>query len=430
MKPFIFSIVVAVILIPFRGHGMTLEEGITRILTNGRDIKISRSDENVARAAVSVPRSALFPHIDLYANQTWLQYQPQAKFGSQIVPTSDDNFITYGVRATQLLFDFGKTLSSVEAAKYSLQAREISTRRTQNRTILEFIISYCNLLEAEKQLQVATEDTRRYEGHKKDAEARFKSGVATRNEVLQADVRLADSRQRQLTADNQRSLRISRINSLLARSLNEPLYPVEIEKNLFPSLTLDEAWKTALAASPEIKILDAEISGKEEAIKTVRAEYWPNFFLQGGYQYQENPYMVHQHNWSVIAGVNLNLWSGGATSARISMNRGQLQSLKFTREKIMDAVQLDVKNAHLDLESSIQKIDVMKTSVAQAEENLRLQQLRYREGVGTALEVLDAVTLVSTAQTNWWKARYDAVRAEASLWYAMGKELVTLYGTR
>jgi outer membrane protein TolC len=98
------------------------------------------------------------------------------------------------------------------------------------------------------------------------------------------------------------------------------------------------------------------------------------------------------------------------------------------RDKIIDAVRLDVKSAYLDLQSSSQKIDVMKTSVAQAEENLRLQQLRYKEGVGTAIEVLDAVTLLSTVQSNSWRALYAFERAEAGLLYTMGRDLVSTYG--
>jgi outer membrane protein TolC len=130
----------------------------------------------------------------------------------------------------------------------------------------------------------------------------------------------------------------------------------------------------------------------------------------------------------MLAGVTINLSSGGATSAKIAVNKSELLSLKITRDKIIDAVRLDVKNAYLDLQSSSQRIDVMKTSVAQAEENLRLQRLRYQEGVGTAIEVLDAVTLLSTAQTNWWRAKYDFERAEAGLLYSMGSELISTYG--
>jgi outer membrane protein len=428
MKRPVLFLFLCITLFPGVGRALTLEEGLKIVAETGRDVKIARSDEEAARSSVSLARSPWLPAVDLYGNETWLRYQPEAKFGTLIAPTSQDKFLTYGVRATEVLYDFGKTSSSIDAAKYGLRAREIETQRAQNRSALEFIIAYYNLLEAEKLLQVAGEDVQRYEAHKKDADDRYSAGVVTKNEVLEADVKLADSHQRYLTADNLRSLRASRVNSLLLRPLNDAVQPEEIKKTPSAGITLEQAWAAAEAESPEIQVIDAGVRAKEESVKAVQAEYLPSFFLSGGYEYQENQYMVFPRNWSLVAGVNINLSSGGATSSRVSVGRSELLSLRITRDKIADAVRLDVKSAYLDLQSSSQKIEVMKTSVASAEENLRLQRLRYQEGVGTALEVLDAVTLLSAAQSDSWRALYDFERAEAGLLYSMGKNLMGEYG--
>jgi len=428
MARFFLFVLSLVLLFPLQSESLNLSEGLRIVSETGRDTLIARSREESAQSGVWQARSGLFPRIDAYANQTWLANQPAAKTPFGTMFTSNDRYYAYGLSATQILYDFGKTYSSIDAAKYALKAKEIETRRAANRASLDFIIAYYDLLEADKQLQVAGEDVQRYEGHKKDADARYSAGVVTRNEVLEADVKLADSRQRLLLAENLRSFRASRINSQLLRPLNDPVQPEETAKSPLPAITLEQAWAAAEAGSPEIQVIDAGISGQEESINSIRSEYLPNLFLQGGYQYQENRYVLHQDNWSLLAGISINLSSGGATRARVAAGKAELQSLRITREKIIDAVRLDVKNAHQDLRSSEQRIEVMKTSVAQAEENLRLQRLRYQEGVGTAIEVLDAVTLLSTAQTNWWRARYDAERAEAGLLYSMGRELISAYG--
>ncbi len=428
MKRAILTVFFSVLLFPGMGHALTLEEGLKIVAETGRDVKIARSDEDVARSSVSLARSPWLPTVNLYGNETWLRYQPAALFDGLAVYESQDKFLTYGVSATQLLYDFGKTSSSIDAAKYELEAREIQTVRAKNRQALEFIIAYYDLLEAEKMVKVAGEDVQRYEAHKADAEVRYNAGVVTRNEVLEAEVKLADSRQVYLTEDNLRSIKASRLNSQLLRPLNDAIQVEEVTKTPSAGITLEQAWASAEAESPEIKVIDKEVAAKGKSIKAVQAEYLPSFFVSGGYQYQENQYMLHQDNWSLVAGVNLNLLSGGATSSRVGMGKAELLSLKITRDKIVDAVRLDVKSAFLDLQSSTQKIDVMKTSVASAEENLRIQRLRYQEGVGTAIEVLDAVTLLSTAETNSWKALYGFERAEAGLLYSMGRDLLSEYG--
>jgi outer membrane protein len=416
-----------VFLLPVTGQALTLEEGLKIIADTGRDVKIARSDEEAARGAVWLARSPWLPQVNVYGNETWLRYQPTARFNSLIVPTAQNQFFTYGVTANQLLYDFGKTSSSIDAAKYNLKAREIATQRARNRSALDFILAYYDLLEADKLLQVAAEEVQQYEAHKHDAEVRYSAGVVTKNEVLQADVTLADSRQRFLNSDNLRSLRASQINSLLLRPLNDAVQPEEVKTSPSAGITLEAAWTAAEAESPEIQVLEASIRSKEEDINSTRAENFPTFYLSGGYQYQENDFQVYPRNWSLIAGMNFNLFAGGATSARVHIGKSELASLKTTRDKIVDAVRLDVKGAYLNLQSSAQQIEVAKSAITQAEENLRLQRLRYQEGVGTAIDVLDAVTLLSATQSNNWKALYGFARAEAGLIYSMGEDLMSVY---
>ena len=417
-----------VLFAPIEGHALSLEEGLRIVVEKGRDVAIARSNEDAARASVSLARSPLLPFVDLYGRETWLRYQPEAKTPFGAFPTSQDQFLTYGFKATQLVYDFGKTSSSVGATQYGLKAREIETEHQKSQAALDFIIAYLGLLESDKLLQVAREEVQQHEAHRKDTEARYAAGVITKNEVLQADVTLADSLQRAVTAENLRSLRESKINSLLLRPLNEQIKPEEINANPAAGLSLEEAWAAAEATNTRLKEMDAAIAAKDENIRAVQAEYLPTFYLSGGYEYTENRYLVHQDNWSAIAGVNVNLSSGGASGSRIGMAKAELRSLKLSREKLLDAIRLEVKSAYLDLRSSSQKMEVTKTAVAQAEENLRLQRLRYQEGVGTATDVLDAVTLLTTAETNSWKSLYGMKRAEAVLLNTAGKDLIGMYG--
>ncbi len=428
MKRLIIALPFALLFLPLPCHALTLEEGLKAVTDNGRDVKIAQSDEAIAREAVSLARAPWLPFVDLYGRETWLRYQPEAKTPFGPMATAQDQFTTYGIRATQTLYDFGKTSSAIDSAKFGLQAREIEALRARNQSALDFIVSYLDLLESEKRLHVAGEEVTRYEAHRKDAEARLKAGVITRNELLQSEVTLADSRQRLLTAEDLRSLKASRINSLLLKPLNDPVQADEVKPSPATGITLEAAWAAAEADSADIRDLDAKIAAKSESVRTIEAEFLPTLYLTGGYEYQENQNQVHPRNWSLIAGVNINLFSGGASRSRVGMANSELRSLKLIREKMLDTVKLAVKAAYLDQQTSRQKVEVANTAVAAAVENLRLQKLRFKEGVGTTTEVLDAVTLLSTAESNLWHATYAMQRAEANLLYTMGKDLVIAYG--
>jgi len=428
MKRLSFFCFIAALFLPLSTSALTLSEGLKTVVDTGRDVTIARSDEDTARGALSLARSHWLPSIDLYGNQTWMQYQPEFKTPFGPFPSSQAQFLTYGVSATQTLYDFGKTSSSVDAARHGLKSREIETERTRNQSALDFIIAYLDLLESEKLLQVSKEEVQLYEAHKKDTEARLNAGVVTRNEVLQADVTLADSRQRAVSAENLRSVRASRINSLLLKPLNDDVQAEEVEASPASGLALEDAWTIAAQESPELKDLDAKIAVSEDNLKVTEAEYMPTVYVSGGYQYQANRYIIHEDNWTLIAGINVNLYSGGATSSRVQMARSEVRSLQLIRDKTLDNIRLEVKSSYLDLKSSALKIEVTKTAIDQARENLRLQRLRYQEGVGTATDVLDAVTLLSTAESNSWKALYGMKRAEANLLYTMGRDLAGVYG--
>jgi outer membrane protein TolC len=398
------------------------------VIEKGRDVTLAKADQEIAEGALSLARSPYLPSVDLYGSETWLRYEPQALTPAGSFSLSQDRFPTYGFKVTQLVYDFGKTTSSISASWYNVKATDADAARARNRAALDFIVSYLDLLESEKLLQVASDEVKLYEAHLKDTEARYAAGVITRNEVLQAKVTLADSRQRALTAENLRSLRASRLNSLLLRPLTEAVHAEEVGATPSAGFTLADAWQIAEAESPDLKDIDARIRAKEEANSAIRSEYAPAVFVSGGYEYQENRYMVRNDNWTLIAGINLNLFSGGATRAKLHVGAGELWSLTVTRDKILDGVRLDVQRNYLDYQSSLQKVDVTREAVAQAEENLRLQRLRYQEGEGTATDVLDAVTLLTTAQTNAWKALYGVKRAEAGLLYSMGRDLAGAYG--
>ena len=102
--------------------------------------------------------------------------------------------------------------------------------------------------------------------------------------------------------------------------------------------------------------------------------------------------------------------------------------LERTREQLLDIVRLEVQDAWLTLGTARSRVAATEKAVEQAQENLRLERLRYSEGVGTSTEVLDAVSLLTTAEQNRLDARYDVTDARALLDFAVGRDLTAAWG--
>jgi outer membrane protein TolC len=137
--------------------------------------------------------------------------------------------------------------------------------------------------------------------------------------------------------------------------------------------------------------------------------------------------VAHEGNWSLTLGMDVNLFDGGSTGAEVLRSRRQQYQLLEQRAKLLDDIRLEVQKYMLDMENARERIEVTRDSMIQAQENLRINRIRYQEGVGTATEVLDAVNLLTASETNYTRAIYDFRRAEAGVHYAMGKDLREVY---
>lgn len=410
---------------------LTLKEGLHTVTEESRLIRIESLNERMADSEVSLARARFLPQINAYARQTYLAYQPGARFGPQEVYTSQKEFLSYGVTLYQSLFRGGADISLYRAAQQNLDITRSNLKGLKNLVALEFINAYLDLLEIEKLLNVSQKEIESLEGHFKDAIAMYEEGMITKNEKLEIEVRLSDARQRFLSLKNQRSFYVARLNSMLLMPLERDFIVEDIPfedkvQDIVPEL--EEAWQEATKNRPEIRIIESEIEAVRLQEKAKAGEYYPEVFLQAGYDYTENRYQLHEENWSLILGVSINLFKGGATASEINKLRYRESQLIEEREKLLDEIRLEVKRYLVELKNSLEKIGVTRDAVLQAEENLRINRLRFEEGVGKSTDVLDAIALYSLAETNYYRAGYEFLKAQAGLKYAMGKDLVRVYG--
>jgi len=125
--------------------------------------------------------------------------------------------------------------------------------------------------------------------------------------------------------------------------------------------------------------------------------------------------------------MNINFLNGGSTKAGLSKIASQKQRLLTERRKLIDDIKLDVERYYLEMTSAREKVNVTKGAITQAEENLRINRVKYGDGAGTATDVIDAITLLTVAETNYYRSLYEYSRAYAGLMYATGKDLLEVF---
>ena len=123
----------------------------------------------------------------------------------------------------------------------------------------------------------------------------------------------------------------------------------------------------------------------------------------------------------------MDLYDGGVTAAEIMKERYLHKKLQEQKKKMIDDIRYEVKRSFLGLKDAIEKLEVAKNALQQAEENVRFYRVKYNNGVATSTDVLEAISLQTRAQTNYYSANYELKRSYAKLMYSMGSDLAAIY---
>ena len=128
----------------------------------------------------------------------------------------------------------------------------------------------------------------------------------------------------------------------------------------------------------------------------------------------------HNDSWTAGLSVSWNVFDNNVTSAQVQENEATLRRLQSVYEQTREKIELDVRKAYNNLISAEKKILTTQVAVKQAAEEYKIAQVKYDEGVGTNLEVMDAQEKFTESQTNFFTALYDYNVSKAQLDKAMG----------
>ncbi len=421
------ALVIACLCSPAFAEPLSLSDGLKIVTAENRLVRIREQEERTFEADTLVARARLLPNVYGSAGQTYLNHPPTVRLNNVAVHTAQENYYSYSAAVQQLLFDFKGTVSQYRASIALLDTKRLDTKRTRNLVALDFASLYFDSLESERLIAVAEKERESLEAHLQVARDLYGAGVITKNDLLQAEVKLSDAKQKLLTAQNLRRINGARINTMLTRPTPTPVELMEPARAASEAVPLETAADTAEKERPEVQIVDTTLKalGFEETAR--KSEYYPRFLAQGGYNYTENQYQVYEGIWSLNLLMNISIFSGGSTKAELDKIKSRRMTFVIQRKKLVEDIRLELEKYYLDLANARERIEVTKTAIAQAEENLRINKVRYAEGVGLALDVTDAIALQALAETNYYRALYDYYRSEAGYTYAIGKELRDLY---
>jgi len=308
---------------------------------------------------------------------------------------------------------------------------EVQEKLVRQNVLLKVKQVYFSLLRFQKLLLVAQKTVEQIEAQKDVAENFYQVGMTPMNDLLQAQVELANGNQAVIVAKNNLEIAKSNFNTVLRRPIGTP---VNLEDILdYSPFAHDLAYcqKTAGENRLEAKIAELEVEMGEKEVELVKGDYYPTLNVQGNYFRLGGDWSVSggegifdPSGWNITAVASWNFWEWGKTRHSVDQKRRQLSQVEYSQEDLQDRIRLEVKEAYLRTREAEENIKTVETAIEQAKENYRINQERYKEQVGTNTEVLIAQTLLTQTMTNYYNALYDFHLFKAALYRAMGQEII------
>jgi outer membrane protein len=241
--------------------------------------------------------------------------------------------------------------------------------------------------------------------------------------VTRIETQLSNHNQTLLQAKNRVGLARVAMNRVLGIDTTSPTEVVKPEIKVEPA-EVDVALRTqeAYAKRPEIQAGVASIELNEKNVKYQRTEIMPSMNANAVYDYNFRPtgFSTVNASWIATFTLNIPIWDGGVTKAKVQQAHAELQSSRDGLGKLKLNVGSEVDAAALNLNEATQRVATTAQGVDLAKESLRLAQVRYDAGIATLVEVTDAQSALTLANFNYVQAEYDYVLAVAELQRATG----------
>ena len=368
-------------------------------------------------------KEAITNFLPLWTGQySYTQYNRPTTVGSDGISRDAFNFST---TVNQPLFTGGLNLANYRSAKIGVDLSKETVETAKRDLVLQVRVGYLNILRSEKFFLVAQQQVKQFEAQLEVTKAFFEVGIIPKNDVLQAEVNLANARQSLVKAENDVAAAKASFNILLRREINTALSVVDIlEYKPFP-LRFEESLEEALRQRPEIKTAELNINQSKEHVKVARSGFFPTISLNGAYNRLSDTVGLdgdlRSERWTVQALATFTLWDWGNTAYKVGENKVKVTQAEDSKTQLIDSITLEVRDDYLNMQVGEKNLSFAEKSIEQAEENLRMNEERYKYQVATQTDVINAVTLLTQARTNYYGALSDFNVAKAQLERDMGR---------
>jgi outer membrane protein len=408
---------------------LTLKESIGIALQKSPTVQSAQSAIKEAQYRRLSTISDFLPQVNMQYSYIRLDkassfYYPPP-INTTVTAGTKDNY-NWATSVSQPVFTGGALINSYLLAKIGVDSAKVQFEQTKLDLVLQVRAAYYAVLTAEKGVEVAQQAVQQLESHFTVAKAFFEVGITAKNDLLQVEVQLAQTRQNLITAEHNLEVARAVFNTLLRRDINESVRLAEALEYTPMTIDMNSLMEEALRERPEIRLSDLGIQSAKKEVGIAASKLFPQLSIVYTYErlgdeprVEGSPY-TRMHDWNVMGVAQWTVWDWGKAWWGVGESKARVFQAQCVLEQVKDSVKLDVQAAALKVTEAKKNIQVAETAVSQAEEDARINEERFKGQVATTTDVLDSLTRLTQARTNYYSALSDYDVAKARLLRAIG----------
>ncbi len=415
------------------GQKLTVDDAVSLALEHNRTYLTAQEEIIKANAEVTSVRSGALPSVNLTG-----RYNRNFSIPSFFVTAESDNpneppetieFKTgfknnFGATLSlrQPLWQGGRVFTALSIAKDYRKYVNAAAMQVKADVVLNAKLLYYWAILQDARLAVLKRTLEANSFNLKVAEAKFSQGTVSEFDLLRARVEKSNLQPMILRSESEMRLALKRLKSFIGIDLSSDIELVDAVEDIstLSIPTTDSLTNAALSKRSEILKSELQNEIASKAVKIAKADYYPSLAIVSAYDWQSSSdqfTLSDNESKSFTAGLALTIpiFQGGQVRGNVSKARSDLRVSELASMQLRDDIRLEVEAAYDRLIQAKETLEIQKETIAQAEEGLRIANLRYESGVGTQLEVLSAQTALSGAGRARAEALYLLRAAKASL---------------
>lgn len=396
---------------------ISLPQMVDIALCNHPQTRESWANAKIQAAQVGQARAAFLPDVSADVSVT---HDTSRRAGGG---DSSRNSVDLGVSLSYLLFDFGGRAATVESARQALYAANWTHDAALQSVIFNVIDAYYQWSGAQQNVIAAKESERASQASFEASDYRYRVGAATPADSLQAKTAWSQARLTRSRAEGQAANALGVLATAMGLRADAPIKIATPEAAIPSRQTLNDVRSLidrAKALRPDLAAAEAQVRASEAGVRLARANGLASISLVAGSNINSFASDNRVDSHSVGLAVSIPLFTGFKNTYQIRAAQGAVEAREAQRDALANQVSLDVWKAFYGLQTEFNAYQASLDLVASATRSEEVARGRYRAGVGTFIDWLNAQAALANARYQRIQAQYSWNIARATLAQAVG----------